>query len=385
MSTTEACWIGIDVSKAKLDVALHPSGERWQVQHNAAGIAAVTDRAHALGPERIVLEATGGYEVGVAAALAAAQLPVVVVNPRQVRDFARATGQLAKTDRIDAQVLAHFAQAIRPDVRPLADASARALSALVARRRQLQEMLTAEQNRLLSAAVQDAPLAVREQIGEHLEWLQRQVQQIDDDLNDQIRSSPVWRAREDLLRSIPGIGPIVSATLLSQLPELGQLDRKALAKLVGVAPLSHDSGTLRGTRTIWGGRAPVRAALYMAALVATRHNPPIRAFYQRLLAAGKPRKLALVACMRQAAAAVQRRASHPNSLEPTDTLTPKTVAPFFAPPAARARRWDYSRPLVPSELGSVSSVERPKGVGLVGCRTPKHAVNNQTRSTSLVL
>jgi transposase len=244
-----------------------------------------------------VLEATGGYEVVVAAALASSQLPVVIVNPRQVRDFARATGQLAKTDRIDAQVLARFAEAIRPEYRPLPDVTTRALSALVIRRRQLQEMLTAEQNRLLGAAVQDAPEPLRDQLGEHIEWLRRQLQEVDDDLKREIHSSPLWREREHLLRSIPGIGPIVSATLLSQLPELGQLDRKAIAKLVGVAPLNHDSGTFHGRRKIWGGRTPVRAALYMAALVASRHNPLIRVFYQRLLASGKPKKLALVACM----------------------------------------------------------------------------------------
>jgi transposase len=295
----QTCWIGIDVSKAELDVAVRPSGTRWQVHHDIAGIDALVERCQALAPERIVLEATGGFEMGVAAALGAKQLPVVIVNPRQVRDFARATGQLAKTDRLDAQVLAHFGEAIQPEVRPLPDATTRALSALVGRRRQLQEMLIAEQHRLMTAAVQDAPQPLREQLGEHIEWLRRQVRQVDDDLNQQIRSSPLWRERENLLRTIAGIGPIVSATLLSHLPELGQLDRKAIAKLVGVAPLNHDSGTTRGVRHIWGGRAPVRAVLYMAALVATRCNPQIRTFYQRLLAAGKPRKLALVACMRK--------------------------------------------------------------------------------------
>jgi transposase len=295
----QTCWIGVDVSKATLDVAVRPSGTRWQVHHDGVGIGALVERCVAMAPERIVLEATGGFEIGVAAALAAEQLPVVVVNPRQVRDFARATGQLAKTDRLDAQVLAHFAEAIQPEVRQLPDASARTLSALVTRRRQLQEMITAEQNRLLTAAVQDAPQVLRDQLGEHIDWLRRQLQQVDDDLNQHLRASPVWREREDLLRSIRGIGPIVSATLLSQLPELGQLDRKAIAKLVGVAPLNRDSGSVKGVRHIWGGRAAVRAALYMAALVATRHNPQIRTFYQRLRAAGKPRKVALVACMRK--------------------------------------------------------------------------------------
>lgn len=292
-------WIGIDVSKAELEGVVRPSGTRWQVRHDAAGIDALVERCVALAPERIVLEATGGFELDVAAALAAKQLPVVVVNPRQVRDFARATGQLAKTDRLDAAVLAHFGEAINPDVRPLPDATARALSMLVGRRRQLQDMLLAEQQRLLSAAVQDAPQPLRDELSEHIAWLRRRLQQVDDELNQQMRSRPVWRERENLLRRIGGIGPIVSATLLSQLPELGQLDRKAVAKLVGVAPLNRDSGTLKGVRHSWGGRAAVRAVLYMAALVATRHNPQIRTFYQRLLAAGKPRKLALVACMRK--------------------------------------------------------------------------------------
>ena len=297
--TSDAKWVGIDVSKAQLDVAVRPDDLRWQVSNDSVGITELVAKLGGLAPERIVLEATGGYEVAAAATLAADHLPVVIVNPRQVRDFARATGQLAKTDRLDAAVLAHFAEAIRPDVRPLPDATARALSALVARRRQLQEMVTAEQNRLLTAAVQDAPHVLRDQLGEHIDWLRRQLQQLDDDLNQQLRASPLWREREDLLRSIGGIGPIASATLLSQLPELGQLDRKAIAKLVGVAPLNRDSGTIKGSRHIWGGRAAVRAVLYMAALVATRHNPQIRDFYLRLLGTGKPKKVALVACMRK--------------------------------------------------------------------------------------
>jgi transposase len=245
----------------------------------------------ALGAERIVLEASGGYETQVVAALASRELPVVVVNPRQVRDFARATGQLAKTDQIDARVLARFGQAIRPQLRALPDAATRALRALVARHRQLQEMLIAEQNRLVSAAVLDAPKALRDQLGDHIEWLRRQLADVDAKLQRQLRESPVWREREDLLRTIPGIGPVTSATLLSQLPELGHLDRKAIAKLVGVAPLNHDSATLRGRRRIWGGRGSVRAVLYMAALVATRCNQLIRDFYAHLRAAGKAPRL----------------------------------------------------------------------------------------------
>jgi transposase len=295
--STTAQWVGIDISKASLDVCVLPTGGRWQVAHTPSHIDALVERLAALGAERIVLEASGGYEALLVAALASRELPVVVVNPRQVRDFARATGQLAKTDAIDAQVLARFGEAIRPDVRPLPDETTRLVRALVSRRRQLQEMLIAEQNRLISAAVQDAPEPLRDQLGEHIEWLRRQLAEVDHDLHQQLQASPVWREREDLLRTIPGIGPVTSATLLSQLPELGQLDRKAIAKLVGVAPLNRDSGTLRGRRRVWGGRATVRAVLYMAALVATRCNERIRDFYARLRAAGKPAKVALVACM----------------------------------------------------------------------------------------
>ncbi len=296
MTQTSSQWIGIDVSKATLDVAVQPSGAQWSVANRAAPIEALVEQLTAVGPERIVVEASGSYEAPLVAALASAQLPVVVVNPRQVRDFARATGQLAKTDRIDAQVLARFGEAIRPELRPLPDATTRAVRALVSRRRQLQDMLTAEQHRLVTAAVQDAPEPLRDQLAEHIQWLRQQLAEVDDDLQRLMQASPVWRAREDLLRTIPGIGPVTSATLLSHLPELGQLDRKAIAKLVGVAPLNHDSGTLHGRRRIWGGRAAVRAVLYMAALVATRHNPSIRRFYERLRAAGKPGKVALVAC-----------------------------------------------------------------------------------------
>jgi transposase len=292
-----AHWVGIDVSKNTLDVAVVPGSEAWQVANTAAQIGTLAERLKALAPERIVLEASGGFEVVLSATLASHGLPVVVVNPRQVRDFARATGELAKTDRIDARVLARFGEAIRPELRTLADATARELSALVVRRQQLVEMLTAEQNRLMAAAVQDAPEALREQLGEHIDWLRRQLKELDDELQQQVQSSPLWREQEDLLRSIKGIGAVTSAMLLSQLPELAYLDRKAIAKLVGVAPLNRDSGKYRGTRRIWGGRSAVRAVLYMATLVATHHNPPIRAFYQRLLSAGKTKKTALVACM----------------------------------------------------------------------------------------
>jgi transposase len=297
VNSVSSQWVGIDVSKASLDVFVQPTGAAWQLANTAVQIDALGEQLTALAAERIVLEASGGYEALVVAVLASRQLPVVVVNPRQVRDFARAMGQLAKTDRIDAQVLARFGEAIRPELRAMPDATTRTVRALVSRRRQLQEMLVAEQNRLISAAVQDAPEPLREQLGEHIDWLRRQVSDVDEELRRELQASPLWRERENLLRTIPGIGPVTSATLLSQLPELGQLDRKAIAKLVGVAPLNRDSGTLHGARRVWGGRAGVRAVLYMAALVATRHNPLIRGFYERLQAAGKPKKVALVACM----------------------------------------------------------------------------------------
>jgi transposase len=242
----------------------------------------------------LVLETTGGLEVLLASALAVAGIPVAVVNPRQVRDFAKATGQLAKTDAIDAQSLARFAEAVRPAPRPLPDEATQAFSALLTRRRQLIEILVAEQNRL-----QRAPRPIQRQIQAHLTWLKKQVAALDEDLTHRIQSTPIWREQEDLLRSVPGIGPVVSRTLLAELPELGTLTHKQIAALVGVAPLNRDSGTLRGRRTTWGGRAVVRAALYMSTLVATKHNPVMKVFYQRLRAAGKAPKVALVACMRK--------------------------------------------------------------------------------------
>lgn len=286
--------IGIDVSKDRLDVAVEPGGEAWQTTNDLPGIASLVERLLALQPTTVILEATGGFELPLTGALLAAGLPASVVNPRQVRDFARATGQLAKTDAIDARVLARFGGAVRPELRPLPDEATRQLAALVARRRQLIEMLTAEKNRLRLAA-----RAVRRDIQQHIRWLERRLSDLDGDLAQQVRSSPSWRERDDLLQSVPGIGPVSSVTLLAQLPELGRLNRKEIAALVGVAPLNRDSGTLRGRRTIWGGRAHVRATLYMATLTATRHNPVIRSFYTRLLAAGKPKKVALVACMRR--------------------------------------------------------------------------------------
>lgn len=287
-----AVFVGIDVAQSTSDVAVRPTGEVWQVANDEIAFGDLVDRLRALGPKLIVLEATGRIHVPVVGALAAASLPVVAINPRQVRDFGKATGKLAKTDRIDAQILAHFADAIRPEVRPLADPQTQELAMLVARRRQLLEMRVAEQNRS-----RGTPPRIRSQIREHIEWLNRCLAELDDDLNQRVRSSPLWRERDDLLRSVPGVGPVLSATLLADLPELGSLSHKKLAALVGLAPLNHDSGQKRGKRIVWGGRGAVRAALYMATLVATRRNPQIRAFYQRLLALHKPKKLALTACM----------------------------------------------------------------------------------------
>lgn len=290
--------VGIDVAKAELVVAARPSGECWTVANDERGVRTLVERLRTERPELIVLEATGGYELLCASALAAAGLPVVVVNPRQVRDFAKATGQLAKTDRIDADVLALFAERVRPEVRALPDAAAQELEALLARRRQLLEMLQAERNRL-GQVFGRGKLPVKKSLKGHIAFLERELRITDTDLGEMIRESPVWRERDDLLQSVPGVGPIMSRTSLADLPELGRLSRRAIAKLVGVAPLSRDSGTLRGRRFVQGGRAPVRAVLYMAALVATTRNAVIRVFYQRLLQAGKPKKLALVACMRK--------------------------------------------------------------------------------------
>lgn len=290
--------IGIDVAKAELVVAAHPTNARWTVANDERGIRTLVERLQREPPELIVLEATGGYELLCVAALSAAGLPVVVVNPRQVRDFAKATGQLAKTDRIDADILALFAERVRPEVRALPDAAAQELDALLARRRQLLEMLQAERNRL-GQVFGRGKRPVKKSLKSHITYLERELRIADTDLGDLVRQSPAWRERDDLLQSVPGVGRMVSLTLIADLPELGRLSRRQIAKLVGVAPLSHDSGTLRGHRFVQGGRASVRAVLYMGALVATRRNSLIRAFYLRLLASGKAKKLALVACMRK--------------------------------------------------------------------------------------
>jgi transposase len=287
-------FVGIAVSKVALDVAARPGGALWRCANDETGIAELVARLQPLAPEVIVLEATGGLERLVVTALALADLPVAVVNPRQVRDFAKATGQLAKTDALDAAVLAHFAEAIHPEPRSLPDAQSQALAALVERRRQVVGMLTAEKNRLHQALP-----AVRPKVATHIAWLEQALKDLDAELDQVLQASPLWREREQLLRSVPGVGPVVSLTLVAHLPELGRGSVKHVATLVGLAPLNRDSGAWRGTRAIGGGRAHVRAALYMAALVGIRHNPALRGFYQRLLARGKPKKVALTACMQK--------------------------------------------------------------------------------------
>lgn len=298
MDETSARFVGIDVAKAELVVSERPSLAPWNVANTEAGIRTLTERLQATPPTLIVLEATGGYERAVIGALVAAGLTVAVVNPRQVRDFARATGQLAKTDRLDASVLALFAERVRPAVRPLATEEQADLAAVLARRRQLLEMLVAEQNRLGQTRGRQTQV-VKRSLKAHITYLERELRITDSELDAQIHASPAWQAQTDLLRSVPGVGQVLATTLVAEVPELGQLTRKEIAKLVGVAPLNRDSGTLRGRRLIGGGRASVRRVLYMAALVASRCNVVIRAFYQRLLAAGKPKKLALTACMRK--------------------------------------------------------------------------------------
>jgi transposase len=307
------CFVGIDVAKAQLDIALRPSGERWAVPNDASGVAALVARAQTLNPTRIVLEATGGLERAVTSALATAGLPVVVVNPRQVRDFARATGQLAKTDALDARVLAHFADVIRPTPRPLPDAQTQELRALLGRRQQLVGMWTAEQNRLAGVSER-----LTKDITAHIAWLNAGIATLDADLETLLRASPLWRENDDLLQSAKGIGPVSAHTLLLELPELGTLTRQQIAALVGVAPLNGDSGTLRGTRTIWGGRAHVRTVLYMSTLVATRFNPQIKTFYQRLLAAGKVKKVALTACMRKFLTILNAMLTHRTPWQPQE-------------------------------------------------------------------
>lgn len=305
------CFIGIDVSKATLDVASLPDAETWTVTNDDAGLTELLLRVVALAPTLIVLEATGGFESAAVAALAKLGLPVVVVNPRQVRDFAKSMGRLAKTDAIDALTLALFGERERPALRPLPDEAAQLLDALLTRRRQLIEMLTAEKNRLGFAR---GP--VRRDITQHLRWLEKRLADVDSDLTQAIATSPLYRAQDDLLQSVPGVGRVTALTLLGKLPELGRLSRREIAALVGVAPLNRDSGTMRGKRFVWGGRAPGRAVLYMAALVGVKHNPILRAFYARLCAAGKVFKVAITACMRKLLTILNAMVHHQRRWDP---------------------------------------------------------------------
>lgn len=287
-------FVGIDVSKKSLDVCVRPTGEVLSMEHTEGGINSLVTRLSQEAGCLVVLEATGGLEVPLAGALALAGVAVAVVNPRQVRDFAKATGKLAKTDRIDAAVIAHFAEAIHPEPRELPDEATTLLSAIVARRRQLIEMLVMEKNRHATA-----PLKLRKDISEHIDFLTRRIKGVDKELQTHLRATPIWREREELLRSIPGVGLIVSASIVANVPELGRLSRKQIAALVGVAPFNRESGQFKGRRQISGGRASVRSPLYMAALTAIKRNETIKTFYERLVAAGKPKKVALTACMRK--------------------------------------------------------------------------------------
>ena len=290
----QSCFVGLDVSKHFVDVDSYPNPQARRFANDESGLLLAVAYLAERSPELIVAEATGGMETPLAALLAAKGLPLAIVNPRQVRDFAKALGVLAKTDQVDALGLARFAQAIRPPVLALQSAEATELEALLSRRHQLVEMIGAENNRLSRAVPR-----VAKQIRQHIAWLEKRLDEADSDLDDMIRRSPIWQHKAELIQSVPGIGRVTATALLARLPELGTLDRRAISGLVGVCPYSRDSGMMRGRRTIWGGRASVRAALYMAALVASRHNPVLKAFYRRLLAAGKPKKLALVACMRK--------------------------------------------------------------------------------------
>jgi transposase len=292
---TSPCFVGIDVSKDRLDVHVRPSGQTFSVARDGEGLEQLTNTSRALAPVLIVLEATGGFEITVTAALAGARLPVAVVNPRQIRDFARATGRLAKTDALDARIIALFAERIRPELRPIADADSQILAELIARRRQVVEMIGMESNRLRQARGPRVQLTIKAT----LQILEAQLAELDRDINDTVKGSPVWRAADDLLTSVPGVGEITARTLIADLPELGQLDRRRIAALVGVAPINRDSGQMRGRRRIAGGRTDVRNALYMATLSATRWNPVISQHYKALVERGRPKKVALIACMRR--------------------------------------------------------------------------------------
>ena len=313
--TAETVFVGIDVAKAHVDVHIHPTNEAFRVPRDATGLDHLVDRLRQFPPNLVVLEATGGFEQVVTATLAGAGLPVVIINPRQIRDFARATGRLAKNDRLDAEIIARFAAAIRPQVRALPDEATQGFAELAARRRQLVEMISAESLRSKQAVHRK----VQKQLGAHILWLNKELTRLDADLDETVRGSPLWRGREELLVSVPCVGRTVARTLLADLPELGSLDRRQIAALVGLAPFAHDSGAHRGQRHIRGGRSAVRAKLYMAARVGCRYNPVLRRFYERLVAAGKSRKVALVACMHKLLTILNAmiRENKPWHVEPT--------------------------------------------------------------------
>jgi transposase len=316
--TEQSAYAGVDVSKYRFDAAIVPSGDH--VSLATADLAKLVAWLARRKPKLVVIEATGGYQRDAVAAIAAEGLAVVVVNPRQVRDFARATGRLAKTDRIDAAVLAAFGQVVQPEPRPLQDEQARALRDLVARRRQLLDMRKAEKTRL------QGPISPPVQAGlqRHLAWLDAEIASADDDIDRMIRQSPAWRADEELIRSVPGAGPVLARTLIAEMPELGRLNSRQVAALVGVAPFNRDSGKMRGTRSVWGGRAQVRSVLYMATVCAVRHNPPLKAAYERLRQAGKPPKLALTACMRRLIVTINAMLKSRSTWDPD--LTANTAA-----------------------------------------------------------
>lgn len=308
-------YVGIDVSKQKLDVAVYPTGESWSLPFEATEVAKLVVRLQAQKPEIIVMEATGGLQAPLAAALFSAQLPVVVSNPRLVRDFAKSLGKLAKTDALDAAILARFAEAIKPPVRLLPDAQAQALKDLLTRRQQVIEMLTAEKNRLHQASPTLQP-----RVREHITWLEQDLQSLNQNLEREIQKTPAWKAKDEVLRTVPGVGKVLAFTLLAGLPELGNLTGKEVAALVGVAPFNQDSGAFKGRRMIWGGRAQVRSVLYMSTIAALRCNPIIKAFYQRLLANGKPKKVAIIACMRKLLVILNSMVKHGKPWKPQMAL-----------------------------------------------------------------
>lgn len=290
----EPIWIGIDVSSKSLDVAVRPTEEFWSTTNTEKGIKEAVSKLQELSSEIIVVEATGGLEAPIVTALASAGLPVVAVNPRQVRDFAKATGTLAKTDKLDAHIIAHFGEAVRPEIREVKNETLQELTDLLARRRQIVDMLTAEKNRLKRSSRQ-----VKKDIKVHITWLEKRLAKMDTELSKRIKENPLWHEKGEICKSVPGVGPILSMSLLADLPELGQVSSRQIAALVGVAPFNHDSGKHRGRRIVWGGRAKVRSVLYMATMTAVRFNPVLKEFYKKLLNAGKKPKVALTACMRK--------------------------------------------------------------------------------------